>query len=408
MFRPQFRSEFWHRIAPYMLAVVAVTIALAVRLSIDPWLHDRQPFMTFMAAVIFTAWFGGVGPSLMALVAGLLLASWFFLPPRHDLFVVGGIHHVAMLTYTLLGLTIVALGGRLGQMQRRARRSEELQTVQSQEIDSERKRLQRELERLTTALRDVDRRRENFLALLADELRRPLLPIASAASFHSIAATAAEMEAAMNIVKQETTHLGHLIDDLLDSFESNQGRGALAHQPLDLVDVVSRAVAALRSLAAQSGRELNVSLSKNPVSVDGDASRLIRLAYNLIMNAIRSTSPGGQIWVTVVAQNGNAVLKVKDSGVGLAPEGIERVFQLNSQLDGNFSRDGGGLNIRLLAVKPIVAMHAGHVTIHSEGLGQGCEFVVTLPCIAAPDNSSPSHADRASLDVRKASENPAG
>ncbi len=146
----------------------------------------------------------------------------------------------------------------------KAERAEMLYGTQAREIDAERKRLQQDLSRLSEELRDVDRRREDFLGLLAEELRRPLVPIASAASFHSVAATASEMETAMDIVKQETTQLGRLIDDLLDAFRNNQGEIRLNRQTLDLVQIANAAIATVRSLAAQSGGELNVSLVKEP------------------------------------------------------------------------------------------------------------------------------------------------
>ena len=356
-FDPVARIQYWQILRPYVAAAIAVVVALLARMELDPWLQDRQPFMTFMAAVIFAAWIGGVGPALMTLVAGLVLAAWFFLAPRHDLLVVGTVQYIAMATYFTLGLTIVALGGKLWRTKRLAERNEELYGTQSRELESERKRLQRELTRLGEELRDVDRRRENFLALLADELRRPLVPIASAASFHGIAATASEMESAMDIVKQEMTQLGHLIDDLLDAFQNSQGAIALHRQRLDLVEIVGRAVTGLRSHAAQTGRELNITLSNEPLVVDGDPARLVRVTYTLVMNAIRSTSPGGQIWISALARDGEALLKVKDTGVGMSADAIERIFQLNSQLDQHLPRQRGGLGISLLAVKPIVEMH---------------------------------------------------
>ena len=383
-------------VRPYLIAIIAVAVALLARLAVDPWVGDRQPFMTFMAAVIFTAWVAGVGPSLVALVAGLPLAAWFFLPPRNDLMVVGAVHQISMLTYFLLGLTIVALGSRLWRAKAQAVRTEEHCGSQVRELDSERKHLQQELARMGDELRDVDRRREDFLALLADELRRPLVPIASAASFHSIAATASEMESAMDVVKQETARLGRLIDDLLDAFRNSQGAIEIRRQPLDLADAASRAVAAVRSLAAQTGRELTVSLAKDPVWVEGDAARLERVAYNLLMNAIRSTSPGGQIWLTVQGRDEACVMKVRDTGVGLSPDAIQRMFQIGNQSDGSRLREAGGLGIGLSAVKAIVEIHGGIVDVFSDGPGQGCEIVVRLPKMAATpgQRSAPAEETR--------------
>ena len=207
---------------PYFFAALGLVAATLVRMSLDPVLGDRQAFMTYMAAMIATAWLAGVGPSLLVLVCSVPLATYFFMAPRYNLAVFDAYNYIAVATYVLLGCPIVALGGKFWRTRRDAKRSEELYGTQARELAAERKRLQQELETLTGQLREVDRRREDFLGILADELRRPLIPIASAASFHSIAATASEMESAMDIVKQETSQLGRLIDDLLDAFRHSQ------------------------------------------------------------------------------------------------------------------------------------------------------------------------------------------
>jgi signal transduction histidine kinase len=379
----------WQSVRPYLIAVLAVAVALLARLALDPWLEDRQAFLTFMFAVVFTVWVAGVGPSLVALVAGLPLAAWFFLPPRYNFQVVGLVHQIGVSGYLVIGLTVVALGGRLWRAKAQAMRTEEHCDSQVRELDSERKRLQEELARMGDELRDVDRRREDFLALLADELRRPLVPIASAASFHSIAATASEMESAMDVVKQETARLGRLIDDLLDAFRNGQKGIEIRRERLDLAEVASRAVTAVRSLAAQTGRELTVSLAKDPAWVEGDEVRLERVAYNLLMNAIRSTSPGGQIWLTAQGRDEACILKVRDTGVGLSPDAIQRIFQIDNRSQGSRCREHGGVGIGLSAVKAIVEIHGGAVDVFSDGPGQGCEIVVRLPRMAAtPDQNA--------------------
>jgi signal transduction histidine kinase len=386
---------------PYFFAVLGLVAATLVRMSLDPILGDRQAFMTYMAALIATAWLAGVGPSLFVLVCSVPLATYFFMEPRHNLAVLDGYNYIAVATYVALGFPIVALGGKFWRARQDAKRSEELYGTQARELASERKQLHQELETLSEQLREVDHRREDFLGILADELRRPLIPIASAASFHSIAATASEMESAMDIVKQETNQLGRLIDDLLDAFRHSQAGIQLNKRPMDLVEVANRAAASVRSTAAQSGRELNISLSKSPVLVTGDAARLERVVYNLLNNAVRSTNPGGQIWLTVQERDGVAQLKVKDTGVGLSAEALTRIAQAGASLDGTPPRERGGLSISMSAVRPIIELHNGMITAHSDGPGQGSEFVVRLPLMGgAPlnenrDKGAPSVMDEA-------------
>jgi signal transduction histidine kinase len=329
------------------------------------------------------------------------MATFFFMEPRYNVLLLDGYNFIAVGAYVLLGCPIVALGGRFWRARQEARRNEELYGTQAQELAAERKRLNQELGSLTDQLRDVDRRREDFLGLLADELRRPLIPIASAASFHGIAATASEMESAMDVVKQETCQLGRLIDDLLDAFRHSQAGIQLVKRKVDLVDIATRAASSVLSLAAQSGRELNISLAKNPVLIDGDATRLERVTFNLLNSAIRSTNPGGQIWLTVQEREGVATLKVKDTGAGLTPEALARVFQAGNVLGASTSRERGGSRISMTAVKPIVELHGGMITAHSDGPGQGCEFVVRLPLVGTSlpvDNTARTHTSPNDID----------
>lgn len=393
----------WVTARPYVWASLGLIIATLVRLALDPLLGDRQAFMTYMAALIATAWLGGVGPALFVLFASVPMATFFFIEPRHSVFVLDGYNYIAVVTFLALGCLIVGLGGRFWRARQEAKRTEELYGTQARELAAERKRLHQELETLSGQLREIDQRRENFLGVLAEELRRPLIPIASAASFHSIAATASEMESAMEIVKQETSQLGRLIDDLLDAFRHSQAGIHLNKRNVDLVEIANRAAHGLRSLAAQSGRELNISLAKKPVLVDGDAQRLERVAFNLLQNAIRSTNPGGQIWLTVNEKDGVAVLKVRDTGAGLSAEALARVFQPGDLLDRANARERSGTSISMTAVRPIVELHGGMITAHSDGSGQGCEFVVRLPLVGGPPvNPSGDNTPTAEANVERA------
>ncbi|HEY1600016.1 MAG TPA: ATP-binding protein [Pirellulales bacterium] len=389
---PTSERHLWKALQPYGLAILSLAVATLVRLALNPLLGDRQAFMTYFATLIVVSAISGVGPSLTVLFGSVPLVMWCFFPPHRSLAVSEAHNLIAIGTFVSLGLLVVVLGGMLRRARHQAEESEQLFDSKARELELDRARLQQELLHLTDEMRGVDARREDFLALVANELRRPLVPIASAASFHSVAATASEMESAMDVVKLETTKLGRLIDDLLDAFRHNQGAMQLHKVPLDLAQIASKAVATVRSVAAQSGRELNVSLAKEAIPVNGDAVRLERVVYNLLMNAIRSTNPGGQIWLTALERDGAAVLKVKDTGVGLTEDAIPRVFNLNSQLDGSLARESGGLGISLTAIKPIVDMHGGMVSVNSNGLGQGCEFVVFLPLVDSAKTTGPAAA----------------
>lgn len=219
--------------------------------------------------------------------------------------------------------------------------------------------------------------------LLANELRRPLLPIVSATSFLDIAATASEMESAMEVVKRETSQLGRLIEELLTVFRDGQGDTELHRTRLDLATGVCRAGESVRSLVAQTGRQLSVSLAKEPLWVSGDATRLERVVYNLLVNAVRSTPAGGHIWLTAREEEGEALVIVKDTGLGLDAAAQARVFEPFRVNDSPFGREGGLFRIGLIAVKQIVELHGGKVEVASEGPGKGTQFTVRLPMVAA-------------------------
>ncbi len=381
--------RYWRVVRSVLVAIVAVVIATASRLALDPWLGDRQAFLTYLAAVIAVLYFGDVLASLIVAVAGIPFAAWFFLDPRRTFIIVDMSEKVAFAAYLGLALPIVALGALYWRSRTRIRESEDQSELLCNALMSERERLEREHESLRTELRSLDQRRGDFLSLLATELRRPLAPLASATALHSTAATPSEMETAMAIVRREVTQLGRLIEDLLDAFQRNGERSPLERERIDLTAVVSSVIDSIRSVAAQTGRSLSVSMLKAPVWVDGDVQQLERLTHNLLMSSIRGTSVGEEIGITVHNREGEALLKVRDTGIGLAPGDIKRIFQVDKFL----SSDRRWMSLSLSAAKPIVEMHGGTITVTSDGEGQGCEFVVRLPLRSAPLKSPSTTAE---------------
>ncbi|MBI2825491.1 MAG: DUF4118 domain-containing protein [Planctomycetia bacterium] len=369
--------------ASYLTAAASVVAAVLSRMALDPYLGERQPFVTFFAAVIFTAWYCGTGPSLATLLLSFPIVAWLFMTPRYSLLIAELHHQIATAAYLGLGLAVVGFGAGLRRARDRAERATTLYDAHTREITGERKRLQTELDQLHRDLCEVDQRKEEFLALMAAELRRPLVPIASAASFHSIATTASEMESAMDIVKREMTQLGRLMEDLLDVFRNAPGHVDLHRERIDLVPAVCRAVDSVRSLVRETGRELTVSVAKAPLWLSGDAAHLERVVYNLLVNAVRCTPPRGQITITARRQGEHVLVKVKDTGVGLAPEAIAHVFEPFGRTDESFAAQRGWFRIGLTAVQRIVEMHEGSVTVTSDGPGHGTEFVVRLASLDA-------------------------
>jgi PAS domain S-box-containing protein len=235
------------------------------------------------------------------------------------------------------------------------------------------------------ALEEANRAKDEFLAMLGHELRNPLGAISNAVTvLEQVGPGDVRGGQVRSIIARQTRHLARLIDDLLDVSRLTTGRIALQLQPVDLAEVAERALQALRHAARTGGHE--VSLAVERVLVAGDPTRLEQVVLNLVDNAVKYTPPAGRIRVTVARDRRDAVLRVQDTGVGLPPDLLPRVFELFRR--GHQARQHGreGLGIGLWLVKRLVEMHGGEVTAVSPGPGQGSEFVVRLPTVplAAP------------------------
>ena len=229
-------------------------------------------------------------------------------------------------------------------------------------------------------LLEIDRRKDQFLSMLAHELRNPLAPIVTAAEFLRSAATdAAKQQRAIEVIVRQARHLTHLVDDLLDIARINTGRIQLRRDAVELAPLVRQAVDDARSRFA--GREVALELAEPlpALLILADEARIRQVIDNLLDNAAKYTDPGGRVRVAL-EQNGDAcVLSVSDTGVGIESRHLERVFHLFEQADATLDRSAGGLGLGLNLVKRIVEMHGGQVQARSEGLGRGSEFVVRLP-----------------------------
>jgi signal transduction histidine kinase/CheY-like chemotaxis protein len=232
--------------------------------------------------------------------------------------------------------------------------------------------------------------KDQFLAMLAHELRNPLASIRTAV--HVIRRTGAANERAaeaQRIVERQVNHLARLLDDLLDVSRITRGRIELNRAPLLLSAVINDAVEAARPLLMARRHELTVVLPPEPVVLEADATRLTQVFGNLLNNAAKFTPAGGRVRLTAEADEDAAVVRVADTGVGIASEMLPRVFDLFTQADRSLSRSEGGLGIGLTLVRSLVELHGGMVTANSEGTGRGTEFVVRLPR-AAPAAVTPA------------------
>jgi PAS domain S-box-containing protein len=232
------------------------------------------------------------------------------------------------------------------------------------------------------ALRLADRRKDEFLAMLAHELRNPLAPIGSAADMLRIAYShEPRVKQIGEIVTRQVAHMRHLVDDLLDVSRVTRGLVTISRQAIDLRRVVSEAVEQSRPLVETRRHRLEVTLPDAPLMADGDHTRLVQVAANLINNAAKYTPEGGHIEVALAASGGRARLTVRDNGSGIGPDLLPVVFDLFTQGSRTLDRAQGGLGLGLALVRKLVELHGGQVAASSPGPGQGSTFTVTLPLL---------------------------
>jgi PAS domain S-box-containing protein len=226
---------------------------------------------------------------------------------------------------------------------------------------------------------EADRRKDEFLAMLAHELRNPLASINSAVQLFGKLETEEELEWAKEVIQRQVKHLARLIDDLLDASRITRGKISLRKEILDVSPVVSSAVEVVRPLVEERRHELNVSLAPGALRLEADPMRLEQILVNLLTNAAKYTEAGGRIWLTVRHEGAEIVVEVRDTGVGITAELLPRVFDLFAQGDRSIARSEGGLGIGLTLVQKLAEMHGGSVTAASGGPGEGSEFTVRLP-----------------------------
>ncbi len=326
----------------YSIAVGSVALALSINLILSNL--EQIPTVVFLATVLISSWYAGLGGGLTATVLSTLALDYFFIPNLYSLDF-GAATWVWLATYVGAALLI--------NWHHEAQR------------------------RLIAALRLQDRKRSELMAVLAHELRNFLSPVSlTLAVLKSRGTGDAAVEQACATAERQVRNMSLLINDLLDAARLAQGKFRLSPEPVDLRIVVAQAVAAARPQIESRGHRLETSLPEGPLPLEGDPARLEQIFLNLLTNAAKYTDPGGRIWLTVEGRDRQWVVRVRDNGKGLAPEILSHLFDLFVQAEAGSQ---GGLGIGLSLVKGLVEMHGGSVAAFSAGLGHGSEFVVNLP-----------------------------
>jgi PAS domain S-box-containing protein len=239
-----------------------------------------------------------------------------------------------------------------------------------------------ERRRAEQALRDVDRRKDEFLATLAHELRNPLAPVRNAVELLRLSADdPASLQKARQIMERQLGQMVRLVDDLSDISRISRGKLRLRKETVELATTVQSALEETRPLIEACGHQLTISLPPGPVYLDADPSRLTQVFSNLLNNAAKYTNKGGRIWLSADAVNREVRVSVRDTGIGFAPERLPELFKMFSQGDPGLERSQGGLGIGLALVRGLVELHGGAIEAHSDGVGLGSEFVIRLPVL---------------------------
>src|SRR3569832_1600019 len=248
-----------------------------------------------------------------------------------------------------------------------------------------------ELQESEARLLDAARRKDEFLATLAHELRNPLAPVRNAVELLKRQSREPDrVEWATQLVDRQVRALARLIDDLMDVSRINQGRLELKKEVVTLGEVLADAVETVRPHVEAAGHELVVLLPDPSLSVDADRTRLAQAFVNLLHNAAKYTDPGGRIEVGVILEKSHATIQIRDNGIGIPPDHIERVFEMFSQVESALSRSRGGVGIGLSLTQRLVQMHGGSVKAYSDGLGKGSRFHVQQPQEQAVEGAAPA------------------
>lgn len=245
--------------------------------------------------------------------------------------------------------------------------------------------------RLYKEVEHANQQKNEFLSMLAHELRNPLAPIRNAVTYMKLSGKAdPELEWARDLIDRQVTHMVRLVDDLLDISRITRGQIRLELQPVDLGSVIESAVETSRPLIDAASHHLKVVFPDPPIQINADRARLSQVLSNLLNNAAKYTPDGGSVLISGERSGESALIRVRDDGVGIPPEMLAKVFDLFTQVDSSLDRSKGGLGVGLTLVKRLVELHNGHVDARSDGPGLGTQFTIRIPVVSsvpAPEES---------------------
>jgi signal transduction histidine kinase len=266
------------------------------------------------------------------------------------------------------------------------------------ELERANQSLQREVgerAKAQAALKEADRNKDEFLAMLAHELRNPLAPIVNALHLMRMNVSDQQLAWSREVIARQLAHLTRLVDDLLDVSRITRGKIALSHRPVEIKSLISQAIEAIQPTLQEREHRLELDLQERPLWVHGDPLRLTQVLGNVLGNAVKYTDRGGRIELRAAACGNEVEIRVRDNGIGIPAERLPLIFDLFTQLERGSDQPQSGLGIGLALVRRLLQMHGGSVEAHSEGAGRGSEFVLRLPLYCGEtDEESDAHSTR--------------
>jgi signal transduction histidine kinase len=361
-------SARWRHRAQYGTAVLATGISLAARQFLTPELGLELPYITLFPAIAFSAWLGGFGPGALCTLLSVLVAAYLWVPSTQ---------YFARLPTLGDGIGIVLFCGVglfvsvLAEARLRAQSRAEAQVAEVRQAQERERQARDEAEQANKA-------KDEFLAIVAHELRQPLAAMMAALGVlrQRVGAEALSTERSIGVLERQIAHLQRLVDDLLDATRVVRGQIVLQRRPLNALDVVMDAIEAVRPRAHERHQRLECRLPDAPVIVEADATRLQQVVLNVLSNAVRYTPPEGDIRILVEPDSAWLTIQVHDSGEGIAPDDLPRIFSLFTRAG---EQRGTGLGIGLAVARSLVELHGGTIDASSDGPGRGSEFRIQVP-----------------------------
>jgi signal transduction histidine kinase len=360
----------------YGFAVLAVLLALLIRWPLQPLLGLSAPFLFFFPAIMAAAWYGRLGPGLLATALSVLASGVLFLEPVGLLTIAGLPGQVQLVLFGSIGVFISLLNEALHREKHRVEEAA-ARLLRAQE---EARKSEERFRIAAGSAEEANRAKDDFLAVVSHELRTPLNAMMGWAQILLAAdADPERRQKGLETIVRNGRLQAQLIDDLLDVSRIITGKMRLDVRPVELVPVIDAAIESIRPAAEAKQISLRRILDPLAGPVAGDPSRLQQVVWNLLANAVKFTPKGGKVEVRLERVNSHVEILVADTGIGIGPAFLPHVFDRFRQLDNSIKRQHGGLGLGLAIVRHLIELHGGTVRAKSPGDGQGSTFIVMLP-----------------------------